>query len=61
MDYISQIAAYVPQSEAEEADKRQILYYVNQYPDTILTRENSIAHITASGFILSPEIGRAHV
>ena len=55
MDYISQIAAYVPQSEAEEADKRQILYYVNQYPDTILTRENSIAHITASGFILSPD------
>ena len=47
------IAAYVPQSQAEAADKAQILYYVNQYPDTILTRENTIAHITASGFILS--------
>lgn len=47
------IAAYVPRSEAEAADKEQILYYVNQYPDTILTRENTVAHITASGFILS--------
>ena len=49
------IAAYVPQSQAEAADKAQILYYVNQYPDTILTRENTVAHITASGFILSTD------
>lgn len=55
MDYLSQIAAYVPQSRAEAADKEQILYYVNQYPDTILTRENTVAHITASGFILSAD------
>lgn len=55
MDYLSQIAAYVPRSQAEAADKEQILYYVNQYPDTILTRENTIAHITASGFILSAD------
>ena len=53
MMYIDDIRAYVPQSPAEEADKRQILDYVNRFPDTILTRENSIAHITASGFILS--------
>lgn len=51
--FLEDIAAYVPQSQAEAADKAQILYYVNQYPDTILTRENTIAHITASGFILS--------
>jgi len=49
------IAAYLPQSEAEAADKEMILYYVNQYPDTILTRRNKLAHITASGFILSPD------
>jgi len=51
--YIDDIKAYVPQSEAEAADREQILYYVNQFPDTILTRENTVAHITASGFILS--------
>lgn len=53
--FLEDIAAYVPQSQAEAADKAQILYYVNQYPDTILTRENTIAHITASGFILSDD------
>ncbi len=51
--YLDDIRAYVPQSEAEAADKKQILYYVNQFPDTILTRQNKVAHITASGFILS--------
>lgn len=55
MDYVAQIAAYVPGSRAEEADKKRILQYAAQYPDTILTRENTLAHITASGFILSPD------
>lgn len=55
MDYKAQIIAYVPQSEAEAADKAQILHYVNLFPDTILTRANRMAHITASGFILSPD------
>ena len=53
--YLDDIKAYVPQSEAEAADKEQILYYVNQYPDTILTRENKAAHITASGFVVSSD------
>lgn len=53
--YIDDIAAYVPQSEAEAADKEMILHYVNLNPNTILTRENKIAHLTASGFILSPD------
>ena len=53
--YREDIAAFVPQTPAEAADKEQILYYVNQYADTILTRENRLAHITASGFILSAD------
>lgn len=53
--YLDDIRAYVPQSEAEAADKEQILYYVNQYPDTILSRENRTAHITASGFVVSAD------
>lgn len=47
------IAAFRPRTLAEAADKEQILNYVNRFPDTILTRENTLAHITASGFILS--------
>ena len=46
--YREDIAAFVPRTPAEAADKEQILYYVNQYADTILTRENR-------------QIGRAHV
>lgn len=53
MMYIDDIAAFVPQTEAEEADKRQILEYIRLFPDAILTRENTIAHITASGFVIS--------
>lgn len=55
MSYIDDIMAYVPGSPAEAADKEQILNYVNLFPNTILTRENPIAHFTASGFILSPD------
>lgn len=53
--YLDDISAYRPQSQAETADKAMMLNYVNQYPDTILTRQNQIAHITASGFILSTD------
>lgn len=53
--YLDDISAYRPQSQAETADKAMILNYVNQHPDTILTRQNQIAHITASGFILSTD------
>lgn len=53
--YLHDIAAYVPLSPAEAADKVQMLDYVNRFPDTILTRQNPIAHITASGFILSTD------
>ena len=51
--YIDDIKAFVPQTPAEMADKKQILNYVNLYPHNILTRENTIAHITVSGFVLS--------
>ena len=47
------IAAFLPQTPAEEADRRQILAYIDQYPDTILCRENKAVHISASGFVLS--------
>lgn len=53
--YLDDIAAYVPQSEEEEVDKEMILSYIRQYPDTILTRANQAAHLTASGFVLSED------
>ncbi len=53
--YVDEIRAYEPRSEAEAADKELILRYIEQFPDTILTRENRMAHITASGFVLSAD------
>ncbi len=51
--YASHIQAYLPKDEQEETDQRIILEYINQYPDTILTRQNEYAHITSSGFVLN--------
>lgn len=53
--YADDIRAYVPQNEQEETDKRIILEYVDQYPDTVLTRENEYAHITSSAFVVNAD------
>lgn len=53
--YADHIRAYVPQNEQETVDKRIILEYVQQYPATVLTRENEYAHMTASGFVVNAD------
>ena len=52
------IAAYVPRCEQEANDQRLILEYARQYPDTVLTRDNGIAHITSSGFVVNAACDR---
>ncbi len=56
--YREDICAYAPQCEQEEADKRIILEYIHQYPDTVLTRANEYAHITSSGFVVNADATR---
>ena len=51
--YADEIAAYVPRDQAEAADQEMILEYIRLFPDTILTRENKIAHLTSSGFVVN--------
>ena len=53
--YLEEIRAYVPQNGQEEADKAMILEYIRLFPDTILTRENRIAHMSSSGFIVNQD------
>ncbi|MGB3366631.1 MAG: NUDIX hydrolase [Acidaminobacteraceae bacterium] len=53
MEFIKQINDYVAESEQDKNDKKVILDYINDYKDNILTRENEIAHMTSSGFILN--------
>ena len=52
------IAAYVPQCEQEEQDRRVMLEYIDRFPDTILKRENEFAHITSSGFIVNSDASK---
>lgn len=49
-----QIEKYVPYNEQEENDKKIILDYMNRF-DNLLTRENEIAHFTASGWVVNKE------
>ena len=53
--YLDDILAYEPRDEAEAGDKAMFLEYLRLFPDTILTRENKIAHLTASGFVVSAD------
>lgn len=56
--YLEDIAAYRPQSEQEETDKRLIETYIRLFPDNILTRENEIAHLTSSGFVVNADASK---
>ena len=53
--YWDDIAAYVPQNEAEAGDKAMFLEYLRRFPDSLLSRDNKIAHLTASGFVVSAD------
>ena len=48
-----QIAAFRPYNEQEETERRLMLRYMDTFPD-LLTRENEMAHFTASCWIVNP-------
>lgn len=56
--FIDEIQTYVPQNQQESADQRMILDYIRRFPETILTRENKIAHLTSSGFVVNADVSR---
>ena len=58
-DFVKAIADFIPGCEQEESDKRVILDYIRRFPDTVLSRENEIAHITSSGFAMNPALNKA--
>lgn len=53
--YVDEIAAYVPRTEQEAGDKAMMLDYLRRFPEDVLTRENKIAHLTSSGFVVNRE------
>lgn len=52
-NYIEELQNYTPTSLQEEADRDMMLDYIRAFPDTILTRDNGFAHVTASSMILN--------
>ena len=47
-----EIETYLPFNEQEEQDQRQFLRLLEHMPD-LLTRENDVAHITVSAWIVN--------
>lgn len=58
MTYHEEIAAYQPANEQERSDLKAMLWYLEQYGDGTLLRDNVIAHITSSGFIMNAQRSR---
>ncbi len=58
MMYQEEIAAYVPRNQQEQGDKEMMLTYLRMFPDSILTRDNQIAHMTSSGFVVNHDASK---
>ncbi|WP_330683923.1 NUDIX hydrolase [Petrocella sp. FN5] len=56
-----QISSYTPVNEQERSDKRHIYHFIEQFPYNILYRENTLAHITSSGFIMNKDLTKVLV
>lgn len=52
MEWIDSIIRYEPFNEQEEKDKEIILKCINTFDD-VLTRNNEIAHMTSSAFVIN--------
>ena len=56
MSLIHEIEAFVPLCRQEEKDKEMMLHFLRTNPDACL-RSNTMAHMTASGWVISPDGG----
>lgn len=54
MRWIEDIRNYIPYNEQEEKDKKTIVFALSKF-ENLLTRENPLAHMTSSGYIVNKE------
>lgn len=54
MSWTYDIKNYIPYNDQEKADKEAFLYCIDNLKD-ILTRENPIAHVSSSGYIVNKD------
>lgn len=60
MQYIDSIKRYVPYNEQEEKDKEVFLNCLEVFED-VLTRNNKIAHLTSSAFVVNTTLDKVLV
>jgi len=58
MPFIDQVKGFKPTNDQEKNDKAIILEYIEHFQDTLLTRDNRIAHMTSSGLILNENLDK---
>ncbi len=58
MSFIEEIVHYISKNEQEMQDKKIIIDCMALFPHNILLRENEIAHITSSGFIVNHALSK---
>lgn len=58
MEYIKSIDDYNPVNEQEVQDKKVILNYIEHFGNNVLLRDNEIAHITSSGFVMNKTLDK---
>lgn len=56
--FIEEINKYKPKNSQEIQDKKVILDCIQLFPYNILLRDNEIAHLTSSGFILNKSLSK---
>lgn len=56
MNFKEAIINYEPSSEQEASDKQVMLDHILVYGDSVLTREQQVAHFTSSSIILNEEM-----
>lgn len=52
MSWIEEIKSYKPFNNQELKDKERVIYFIENFKD-ILSRQNEIAHVTSSAFIVN--------
>lgn len=58
MDYMHEIERFIPSNEQERIDQNIILSFSKMHSQNVLLRDNPIAHITSSGFLMNKELDR---
>ncbi len=58
MTFRDKINDYRPINDQERNDKSIILNYIDKFDDTVLTRNNEVAHMTSSGLILNNDLSK---